>query len=170
MRQTILYFAYGSNMSTPRLRARVPSARKTAVATLARHRLVFHKVSLDGSAKCDALETGDPLDVVHGVVFELPLVEQPALDHVEGLGQGYGSKRVSVSLPGGDTIEVFTYCATHTDSALRPYTWYREHVLRGAREHGLPADYIAVIESVPALTDTDSQRQARELALYPDVR
>ena len=67
------YFAYGSNLSTPRLRGRVPSACKLGVATLAAHRLVFHKLGRDGSAKCDALYTGRQEDIVRGVVFEMPL-------------------------------------------------------------------------------------------------
>ena len=44
MQDTLLYFAYGSNLSTPRLRARVPSARKLESAVLTHHRLVFHNL------------------------------------------------------------------------------------------------------------------------------
>lgn len=54
---TFLNFAYGSNMLTDRLRERVPSARPVAVARLAGHSLRWHKVSIDGSGKCDAEAT-----------------------------------------------------------------------------------------------------------------
>ena len=27
--------------------------------------------------------------------------------------------------------------------------WYREQLLAGAREHGLPADYVAMLEALP---------------------
>ena len=35
-----------------------------------------------------------------------------------------------------------------TDAALRPRGWYKDHVLGGAREHGLPADYVREIEQI----------------------
>ncbi len=54
----MLCFSYGSNMSQRRLKARVPSARFIAVAELPAHRLRFHKSAGDGSAKCNAEETG----------------------------------------------------------------------------------------------------------------
>ena len=50
---TLLYFAYGSNMSSVRLRARVNSAQPLGVARLPGHRLRWHMHSLDGSGKCD---------------------------------------------------------------------------------------------------------------------
>ena len=40
-RRTGLYFAYGSNMSTPRLQARLPHARPLGPAWLDGHRLAF---------------------------------------------------------------------------------------------------------------------------------
>ncbi len=53
----MLYFSYGSNMSSRRLLSRVPSARFITSASLPGHALHFHKKGLDGSAKCDAYET-----------------------------------------------------------------------------------------------------------------
>jgi hypothetical protein len=32
------------------------------------------------------------------------------------------------------------YFATHIDSSLKPYHWYKEHVLRGVKENGFPVD------------------------------
>ena len=59
--------------------------------------------------------------------------------------------------------EAFTYCATITDPGLKPLHWYRHHVLYCAREHGLPADYIAAIERVEAIRDKDV---TREMGIY----
>ena len=53
------------------------------------HRLEFHKVGRDGSAKCDAFETGNPDDSVIGVVFDIHTAEKNYLDQAEGLGVGY---------------------------------------------------------------------------------
>ena len=58
-------------MSSARLKARVPSARKLGRGALHQHRLRFHKRGADGSAKANAFYTGDTADIVHGVLFEI---------------------------------------------------------------------------------------------------
>ena len=92
----LFYFAYGSNMSTPRLLNRVVSARAVAVACLPAHALRFHKRGRDGSAKCDAFYTGQDHDELHGVVYRIAAAEKPCLDECEGLGNGYDVKTVTV--------------------------------------------------------------------------
>jgi len=52
--ETILYFAYGSNMLSARLQERAPSATAIAIGKISGHRLCWHKRSRDGSGKCDA--------------------------------------------------------------------------------------------------------------------
>lgn len=163
---TLIYFAYGSNMSTRRLRARTPSARVISTARLHQHTLVFHKESIDGSAKCHIEYTQNPDDIVHGVVYQLQLAEKPCLDKVEGLGNGYDEKQVPVIVPSGDEIIACTYYATHINRSLKPYHWYKEHVLRGAREHGLPGHYIENIEAVISVADPDQENQLKELTIY----
>jgi hypothetical protein len=162
----LLYFAYGSNLSTPRLCARVASAECVAVATLARHALRFHKRGRDGSAKADACLTGDTRDRVLGVVFRIAARELSALDRCEGCGRGYDRHRVSLVLADGTAAEAFTYRATDIAPDLRPFTWYREHVLRGAREHRLDAAYVRAIEQVAVRDDPDRARHASELSVY----
>jgi hypothetical protein len=69
MTTTFLYFAYGSNMSAPRLRARTPSAEPIGAAKLPGFRLVFDKWGRDDSAKADCEHTDAPDHVVHGGLF-----------------------------------------------------------------------------------------------------
>ena len=83
------YFAYGSNMCSLLLKDRVPSAEKYAIAAFKGHVLKFHKISKDGSGKCDAFETKSPEDIVYGVLFEISENEKQDLDSKEGLGDGY---------------------------------------------------------------------------------
>jgi gamma-glutamylcyclotransferase len=162
----MLYFAYGSNMSTPRLLERVPSARAVAVARLHKHRLQFHKKGRDNSGKGDVECTNDQKDVVYGVVFEIAVSEKPGLDRYEGLKNGYEEKSVPIHARDGEELIAVTYYATNIDPELKPYEWYKEHVVRGAREHGLPADYINIILGVEVVTDPDKSRHERELSIY----
>lgn len=161
------YFSFGSNMSTPRLAARVPSATFDTVARLEGHVLKFRKRSnMDGSAKCDIVETANRNDRVWGVVFDIDAGEKFDLDRAEGLGYGYEEKRVELTGTNGRKIHAFTYYATDIDENRKPYTWYTEHVLRGAKEHGLPAEYVAAIEKIESIQDPDRQRHDRELSIY----
>lgn len=92
----MLYFAYGSNMCTGRLRQRVPSADPVRVARLLNHSLRFHKRSRDGSAKADAFFTGEPENVVWGVVFDIDPADKLRLDEHEGLSHGYVERLITV--------------------------------------------------------------------------
>ncbi len=137
------YFAYGSNLSVPEIRKWVPSATPYRVAKLKHHELKFHKRSKDGSAKCDAFKTGNRKDVVHGVVYEIDEKEKQNLDNKEGLGYGYNEKEVVVESDQG-TVTACTYVADsdYIDDTLKPYPGYKQLVLEGARQHGLPKSYI----------------------------
>jgi len=158
------YFAYGSNMSSKRMKARVPFAGVIGVGVLRGHRLVFHKVSHDGSGKCDVIESDS--DDVMGVLYEINEVEKLALDSVEGLDHGYKEKAIKVELTSGEVMSAVTYFATNTDPLLRPYTWYLRHVLEGARKANFPSEYTSMIEAMSAIEDPDKLREANELAIY----
>lgn len=159
------YFAYGSNMSTKRLRARTPSATIVGVATLPEHRLAFHKVSKkDGSGKCDIVKADS--EAVLGVLFEIDESEKHDLDDFEGLNKGYNQKIVVVELQSGATERARTYYATNIDPKIKPFTWYKRHVIEGAKEANLPKQYLKNLESIPATPDSDKAREAEELAIY----
>lgn len=153
-------------MSTPRIRRRLASARPVSVAHLAAHVLKFHKRSVDGSAKCDIVPTRDPNDVVFGVVFQILAREKPILDRYESLGHGYAEKSVAVVQSDGRSLAATTYYATHIDTSLKPYHWYKEHVLRGAREHALPIEHIEAIADIQSTMDPDQDNHIRELSIY----
>jgi len=165
----LLYFSYGSNMSTLRINHRVDSATVVSTALLHEHSLRFHKKSVDGSAKCDIEHTNNQDDIVFGVVFEILNSEKAKLDKYEGLGNGYDEKLVSIILPHGEAVEATTYYATHIDKSLRPYHWYKEHVLRGAREHTLPDEHISAIKAISSIPDPNQDNHIAELSIYSDL-
>jgi gamma-glutamylcyclotransferase len=161
---SMLYFAYGSNMLSMRLRERVPLAAWRGIGYICGHRLVFDKRSDDGSGKCDAEATPVPEDRVFGVVYEIHPSQRGQLDSAEGFGRGYALKNVEV-ISGEATLRAITYYATRKDASLRPYHWYRQYVLAGARENSLPAEYIKLIESIESIDDPDTSRAARAQAV-----
>jgi len=84
----------------------------------------------------------------------------------EGLGKGYRDKLVSVIESNEESVNAVTYYATEIDSSLKPYHWYKEHVLRGAREHNLPTEYIEFIEAIESMPDPDKEKHEKELSIY----
>jgi len=158
------YFAYGSNMGVERLTRRIPAAEKLCLAKLANHSLRFHKVSQDGSGKCDIVPDASPDAVVYGVLFKFLRHDLAELDRVEG--PGYKRITVLVTTESLGTVSAETYVATTVDPDLLPYYWYKQHVLHGAIASDLPAAYIAILESVPSIEDPDRERHAREVAIY----
>ena len=154
------YFAYGSNMSTVRLRERMPSCKPIGIATLPGHALRFHKRSTDKSGKCNAFATGNDENVI-GVLFSFDPSERAKLDEAEGVGSGYKHAIVTIINDKCRWRKVLTYLATpdYIDDSLKPYSWYKYFVLEGGREHGLPPEYIAnYIQSVETIEDPDKAR------------
>lgn len=163
---TIVYFSYGSNMSFRRLHRRVSKARMIDVGRLEEHKLKFHKRSKDGSAKCDAVYIENSKDFVYGVAFEISISQLQTLNKFEGLGKGYEQKYVDIITRNRGKISALTYYATDIDASLKPYCWYKEHVLYGAREYELPKEYIAKIKKVDAIPDLNIKRHEEELIIY----
>lgn len=163
----MLYFAYGSNMSVKRITERVSSARKVCVGKLPGHELLFRKHSkIDGSAKCDIAQSEAMGVCVIGVVFDIAAEQIKILDRFEGLGNGYDSKTVDIFIAASEPVMAMAYYATSINSELKPYHWYKRHVLVGARENSLPQSYIRSIENIESVEDSDIERAELELAMY----
>ena len=152
-------------MSTARLRGRTPSARPVCIGRLPRHRRLWHKRGHDGSGKCDVVFTGADSEAVWGVLFEIDEADKAALHRAEGLGIGYREKTVAVLTAAG-VRRAMTYQAKpgQTDATLRPFAWYKAHVVRGAREHRLPADCVRELEAVAVRRAVSPSRSAPRTA------
>lgn len=144
---TQLYFAYGSNMSSARLRARIPGAVPAGAARLEGYRLRCNKRGKDGSGKANLVSTAEA--EAWGVLFRLPDPDWEALDRFEwgyerqvchvlsGLGEGVGAVELR---------EAQLYVALRPEEReIPPFDWYRRHCLEGAREHALPGHVVAQI-------------------------
>jgi gamma-glutamylcyclotransferase len=136
------YFAYGSNLWMEQVVARtgliLPGDHRPRIARLADYRLVFNMQDGPGEVFANIVPGGDG---VVGVVYRLG---HDALDRMDRYEQGYLRTRVHVSIQDGDLNEVVTYVA---DSATvvdggRPSAEYLRRIVTGARQHGLPEEYI----------------------------
>lgn len=167
MAKFVKYFAYGSNLYLPRLRARTPSCHPFAVTHLSGYKLCFHKRGQDGSGKCNAWFTGNPTDHVMGVVYTLTLHDKQRLDQAEGLGQGYDEITLRVFIAGNEhTIFLYVANLNHIDNSLKPFTWYKDLVMAGCHAHQFPNTYkTQQVAPVDAIPDPDQTRTHAHLEI-----
>ena len=144
---TDLYLAYGSNLSSARMRERVASAQTLGVARLEGWRLACDKRGRDGSGKANIVPDGEA--VVWGVVYRIEPDEWTILDRFE---RGYERVRVEARI-GDDDLDVQTYASRRLTGDPVPYDWYKALLLAGAREHGLPREYVARLACLPERPD-----------------
>lgn len=163
---TFVYFAYGSNMLTRRLRAsdRAPSAKSIGVGFVEGRKLTFDKLGRDGSGKCDMESSDTGGDRVYGVLFRLARHDRAALDRVEGLGAGYADRRIRV-VTGAGACDALSYVATMKAPGLRPFHWYKALVVAGAMEHGLPDRYVDWLKTFRSREDADDNRRKAHEAI-----
>lgn len=167
--ESICYFAYGSNMCLQRMTdsKRVPQAKFLKVGWIDGYSLRFHKISQDGSGKCNIINTGNNSDRVYGVFFDVPQDQKGHLDTAEGLGNGYHEEILEFMTDCG-AISAHVHIADDKaiDDELMPYKWYKTFVVEGARQHGLPQYYIDAINQVVAIDDPDVQRDSKNRSIF----
>jgi hypothetical protein len=156
-------FAYGSNMCSGRFRAyRIQPEQTGRAAVLSGYRLVFDNESIDRSGKANLEPHGG--SETWGVIYLIPDTDLQKLDDGE---VGYHRMLLPVRTASNTAVEACVYIASAQcrNAALRPYTWYKRFLVEGAREHLLPAEYIAALESIDAVQDADTARDLRKRSL-----
>ncbi|MBI1780613.1 MAG: gamma-glutamylcyclotransferase [Sphingobacteriales bacterium] len=135
------------------------------------YKFSFNKRSNDGSGKGNIQQTNIDGDTIVGVVFEINEAEKPALDAVEGLGNGYNQAVVDLLDDNGETFQAQVYIADESavDNNLMPYDWYKEFVVTGAEQNGLPPEYVENIRKNAFIADTDEERKGRQLAILKGI-
>ena len=104
----MLYFAYGSNMDSVRLRERIGEVNDGIIGILNGYELRFNKRSVkDEYGRANLI--AEPNAITEGVIFELTDEQFALMDRREG--NGYRRHSVSVRI-GSNTREAQTYLAT----------------------------------------------------------
>ncbi len=153
------YFAYGSNMQSATLRGRRGVEYARAVpARLVGWRLVVDKPSLIGDGNTFANVIRDPRAAVCGVSFEVSEEDMGHIDLTEGVLLG-NYERVEVSVEplanGHQPHLAFTLTSTKQHHEARPSERYMRLLVEGALEHGLPAEYIAFLRTIPTVGEVE---------------
>jgi gamma-glutamylcyclotransferase len=136
------YFAYGSNLWIDQMIARTGAIghpdHPPRVVCLENHRLVFQPLEIGGSAYANILAPGDG---VVGVAYRCSEADLEKLDRFEG---GYDRQPVAVSDQHGDVLAAVAYVIKPALAITigKPSAEYLKKIVTGARQHGLPEEYI----------------------------
>ncbi len=148
MGEAASYFAYGANMSRAVLARRGIAPLSSEPARLDGWRLRFsHPGLLPIEPAFANLEPGAG-DVVHGVLHTLRAGDLERLDRLEGAE--YLHEELTVVGATGE-VRARAYRDPFPVGGLRPSRRYLASLLTGAREHGLPADWLRALEAQPSL-------------------
>jgi len=152
---TLFYFAYGSNLCRVQMKERCPDMQVIGRAVLPDHALIFPRRSERRNCGVAGI-VARPGRVVWGAVYRLTLGDIGRLDTHEGhvpardpAANAYNKRDIVVLRDGNDgpVIRAFTYVANAMPGRHIPSADYRNTMLRGARDHRFPQDYVAQIES-----------------------
>ncbi len=149
----VWYFAYGSNMQSATLRGRRGIDYRSALpARVPGWQLVLDKPPLlpVGESFANIVPTKDA--EVLGVLFEMSPADYEHLESSEGVGFGsYQRVEVQAHPLQGSTGPVLAYSlSSDRRSSLLPSRRYMQLLIEGAREHGLPPDYVDFLAALPA--------------------
>lgn len=148
------YFAYGSNMTWATFCDR-RGMRPLAVRCgyLEGYRLVFN-IPIGFGERGVANVEAEPAARTWGVLYLLPAAECDRLDRTEGVHVGiYQRLPVEVLVEGDGLVPAFTYQSSMTTEGRKPSLRYLTLLLDGAREHGLPVEYVGVLEGLELAVD-----------------
>lgn len=154
-----LYFAYGSNLLARRLHLMNPTARRHGIGELKDYRLDFSTPSSKRWGGAPATVVPEPGDSVWGAIWSLDIEDRDHLDEQESVHSGlYDVFNATVRTPDGEVLHCRSYLMRLVPTKLspgesrsperQPSLVYKKVIVTGARESGLPAEYIARIEAV----------------------
>jgi len=146
--RSALYFAYGSNLKSQRIRRRAPSATFIGQVTLDDWRLGFNIVGKTGEGEGGGIGNliAAPQRVVHGFLFSIEGPDFEKLIKIEE-SMGYEVKEMTVQTAYGVPIpRVSVFVGDGSSREYRPTSEYFELITQGLRERGVEPSYIARLE------------------------
>ena len=153
-RGPIWYFGYGSNMCDATFCGR-RGMRPTTTRSgrLDGYRLCFNLPVGPGERGVANIELEEGASI-YGVLYLLTRAELDRLDRTEGVHVGaYERVPVDVVLEDGTCVTAITYRSSRTTTGRKPSARYMRLLLDGAREHGLPDDYVHYLSGLELAWD-----------------
>ncbi|KAK3757969.1 hypothetical protein RRG08_058283 [Elysia crispata] len=161
VKDTFKYFAYGSNLLRERILINNPSAKFYGIGKLNGYTIAFDSpegVSTDrwfgGGATIHKVNSPSH---VYGVIWDIHNSDLESLDRQESV---YNALQVDVEVisqsqpeiteqTSAEVVQCRTYQMFKGKGNTLPSPYYKKVILMGARQNGLPEDYIRFVERLP---------------------
>jgi NAD-dependent oxidoreductase involved in siderophore biosynthesis len=140
---TPVYFAYGSNMASAEMETWCPEARFLGPARLDGHRLALNRRSIRWGAGVVDLVPSEG-ESVWGALYDVPDLDR--LDAKEGAGFAYRRIEVEPMLDAQPVTAVAYEVIDKEEEEITPSPEYVALLVDGARERGLPEQYVRGLE------------------------
>jgi hypothetical protein len=154
----MFYFIYCTWLDKEELAKYSPTAVFVTKAVAMNHQIQFRAAGeRRDRGWCHLSNSADARgEVTYGMVYRLP--EQDSIVDYDDFERCF----LTVRGDDGNVYDCFTYRLIRPGVPMRPPKYYWQHIPDGAREWGLPADYIAKIEKIydSALPCPDEDRPA----------
>lgn len=141
------YFAYCTLLDEAEMQRFVPTARRGTVGQISGQRVVFER---HGSG----VETGgcnlSPAEgqTIYGVLYDLTDKEFAQLDAISGVDRGFYERFTVQVMTDAGEISAETYVISNPGGPFQPTAGYVRPILAGARDLGLPKDYISTLDEL----------------------
>jgi hypothetical protein len=159
----MLCFAFGAELDPDVRRQRFPEHRVLGLAGLRDHQLAFPRFSPEWNGGIAGIQTHHG-DTLWGIVYDVNEAGLAALDRVEGFRSPGDAHNVSerqvvlVELKRPDDgsvprrLRVYVYVPRPSNPSP-PSPAYRDAIVRGARHHALPEEYLPRLEGLPVRSE-----------------
>lgn len=134
------YFAYGSNMEHKQMQKRCPNSKYLMKAQLQGYKFVYDGYSeTRGCAVANIVKDKD--NIVWGGLFEVTDECIKMLDKYEGVPTAYQKKTIEVRDEQNNLYKAIVYLR-EPQKVGRPSDGYRKILIDGAKDCGLPEEYV----------------------------
>lgn len=136
----MLYFAFASNMNQAQMTRWCPASRFLKTVFLEGFRFVYDGFSVTWDGAVGNI-VPSAAERVWGALYKITERDRLTLDAFEGYPRSYDHKDVAVKDREGNVHQAMTYLRTGRGLG-KPHPDYERIVIDGAKECGLPEEYI----------------------------
>ncbi len=136
----MLYFAFASNMHQDQMKRWCPASRFLKAAVLDGYRFVYDGFSVTWDGAVGNIVKSDN-EHVWGALYEITERDRLTMDAFEGYPRNYEHRDVDVKDREGTSYRAMTYYRTGRPLS-KPHPDYERIVIDGAKQCGLPDEYI----------------------------
>ncbi len=144
----MLYFGYGSNLSTKYTKPYFPTAKIIKRAMLPNYHIEFRKYStnLKGGISTIMLAPGE---FVEGVIYDVKEEELEAMDVLEKVPEGlYRRDTFMVYGKDGEWVKADLYRVSTPKGPYKPSKKYVGYMLDGMKEHKFEEEYMEKFQKI----------------------